>query len=522
MRRFAGVALGSGAVLLLVIVLTVPVEGAEAVQVPDIFEGSASAAGVSYTQFKSPNPLPVGPGAFFTAESPEAAGSLDGSSGEARGSIFFPGNLFTGLPALLCLAGLPTCTVSGFPTVAQAKYPGHPDDRTATDPLQYKDPAAPVRFGAGDGTARARPATEGGVWSEARLGGWEFLAPSAAHEAVLTALKSTLGKIPGVKLTPEPALVSVGSARVTQRVTPDKSGSMLAEATAVINDVHLLAGAVTIDSITVTASALTDGQKTTDAKSASRYGGVFVAGFPATIGSDGITLAGQSAPNAFDALNGSALAIAQTVHTASGKLHMEIRSGTAASYRTAQAPHSGADGLLVTFQNTALTDRSPPQPPSELCGPVNKVQGSLPSNFPRTPPICVVPDVTGTADSYQIRLGRAAALMSAQSFEFFEDFALDVGDVGDDDVGSLLISAPFTSSDFDGSFGSVVQGSQIGATEASPGFVPVARTGFNEAKWLGNASLTSLYLALAGLAIGLAAASKLLIRRLSGVSQEGE
>lgn len=523
-RRLAVVAAGCGVVVLFAAVPTVPVDGAEAVKVPDVFEGAAAAAGVSYTQFKSPNPLPVGPGAFFVAEAPEASGLLDVSSGEARGSVFFPGALFAGLPALLCLAGVPTCTISGFPTVAQAKNPGHPDDRAVTDPAQYKDPASPLHFGAGEATARARDATEGGVSSEAHLGGWNFLPPSAAHDAVLSALESTLGQIPGAEITPDPALVSFGSARVTQRVTPAADGAMLSEATAVISDIGLLAGAVTIDSVTITASALTDGQKVTDAKSASRYGGVFVAGFPATLGPDGIMLIGQSAPNAFDALNGSALAIAQTVQTAADKLRMEIRSGSAQSQRTALAPQSGADGILITLGNTALTDQSPPQPPSALCAPLNEaygaVQGSLPSDFPRTPPICVVPDATGTADSYQIRLGRASARLAAQSFQFADDFALDGGDVSDTGGDSFLVSAPFANAGIDPGSGTFVASENIGAAQSSSRFVPVAQALFNEAKWLGNASLSSVYLALALLSFGLAAASKLLIRYLSGVSPE--
>ncbi|HUR77105.1 MAG TPA: hypothetical protein VMZ22_04090 [Acidimicrobiales bacterium] len=520
-RRLAGAAAACAAVFLVAVVPTVPVEGAEDVKVPDVFEGAASAAGLSYTQFKSPNPLPVGPGAFFVAEAPEAAGLLDASSGEARGSVMFPGALLAGLPALLCLAGLPTCTVSGFPTVAQAKNPGHPDDRASTDPAQYKDPASPVQIGAGEGTAQARDATEGGVSSEARLGGWKFLPPSAAHAAVLTALDATLGQIPGAKLTPDPALVSFGSARVMQRVTPQAGGAMLAESTALINDVGLMAGAITIDTITITASAVADGQKVTDAKSASRYSGVFVAGFPATIGPDGVKLVGQAGPNVFDGLNGSALAIAQTLQSATGKLHMEIRSGSARSDRTQQTPRSAADGLLITLDSAALTEQSPPQPPAALCAPVNAAQESLPSEFPRTPPICVVPDVTGAADSYQIRLGRADARMSAQSFEFAADFALDTAEPAGSTGDSFLVAPPFANSGLDAGFGSLVESASTDARgRSTPRMVPVAQALFNEARWLGNASLSGLYLALALLCIGLAAASKLLIRQFSGVSRE--
>ena len=50
--------------------------GADAQRLPDEFQAVASAAGLSIVSYKDPNPLPVGPGAFLTFETPEADGEL--------------------------------------------------------------------------------------------------------------------------------------------------------------------------------------------------------------------------------------------------------------------------------------------------------------------------------------------------------------------------------------------------------------------------------------------------------------
>jgi hypothetical protein len=502
-----------------------PVGGDETVTVPSFFEARTSAAGTSYTQFKSPNPLPVGPGAFFVAESPEAAGELSLSSGQARGSVFYPGPLFSGLPSLLCLAGVsPACDVSGFPTVAQAQHPGTPDARVVTDPMQYKDPASPVHFGVGEGVAHATDALDGGVASHGRVGGWAVLPPSPAYDVILQALQATLGSIPGAKITPDPALVSVGSSTASERIVAVDGGAIRTEATAVIEDVRMLTGAVTIDSIVVTAAAVTDGEKVSKAVSSVRYGGVFVAGFPATIGPDGILLTGQGSKDAFSQLNGAASAVAQAFAAATGKLRMELRSGTAEAHQTPGAPHSSADGLLLTFGSSPLTDTSPPQPPAELCAPINEAIGSLPPDFPRPPPICGVPDLTGTDDSYQVRLGRAAVLVEAQSFG---DGGIDL-DLGLDDLGTVAGSGDDGEfrgdgalDDFAGSGDDAVVDDTSslpevasGPVEPGPSLAGARLARFGET--FAGVDLWQLYMAIALLSIGLASSSKLLIRQLSG------
>ena len=127
------------------------------------------------------------------------------------------------------------------------------------------------------------------------------------------------------------------------------------------------------------------------------------------------------------------------------------------------------------------------------------------------PPICAVPDLTGTTDSYSFLLGQASVSLDGQRFPGFD------GDLG---LGATGIGS--TGSDGIGPGAGDLAGTTVGDTgpgrSAGRSVVDLRRPGFLEleARWLGGsraaARFTDLYLAVAVLAGLLLLASRLVLR----------
>lgn len=488
--------------------------GQEDAGLPDELAAAASAAGVSFVQMKQPNPLPVGPGAFLTFELPEVAGGMTASASTARTSLVYPGPVVAGLPALLCTAGAtPFCGQAPPPVVAEAQHPQTPDASLRTDGLSFREPSVPLSTGAGSGEAHVTATTSR---STAVLGEYRLGAPEEAQQAILDALRATLESIPGAKLAEDTALVAVGGGRASQTIEPAGEGRIRTEAVARINDVRLLAGAVTIDSVIVSAFSVTDGDTVRESGSKTSTSGVLVGGFPATIGPEGFSINGSGdGGQGRQQLNGVAGRIADAVATATQKLELEVRDGGASRD---DAGGAAADGLRISLSNAALTDTSPPQV-AALCTVTGAIQDPISAGGLALPPICAVPDLTGTSDSYEILLGRASVTLTAQRFpdlgEGVGDLAGAAGDLG----GSLGgVGGGVGSSTGDGAAGSSGTGRGSSGGRRGTSSVDPRQPGFLqlEAKWLGGARAADrfgdVYLALAGMATLLLLASRVVLR----------
>jgi hypothetical protein len=504
------------ALFLVLLVVASPVvagvaTGDEAPDLPDEFTASSSAAGFSFVQMKQPNPLPVGPGAFVTFDVPEVAGGLTGSSATARTSLVYPGPVVAGAPALLCTAGAtPFCGQAAPPVVAEAEHPQKPDATLVTDGVSFRQPSVPVTTGAGSGEAHV---TATSSTSTSELGAYRIAPPDPARKAILDALAATIGKLPGAKRVDDVSLFSIGGGRATQTIRPVGGGRVRTESSARIDDVHLLAGAVTIDSVTVSAFAVTDGDQVHEAGSTTSATGVLVGGFPATIGPEGFTINGAGDGGAGrQQLNGVARQVGDAVTMATRKLRLQVRDGAAT--KEADGGGAAADGVRLSLASTQLTDASPPQVPA-LCQVTGAVQDPLSSGGLALPPICAVPDLTGTSDSYDFVLGRAAVALTGQRFPSFDDGALgssptDVGgtalDVGSGGIGG--IDGSITGDGPGPSGGSGRRPSVLGVHQ--PGFLQL------EARWLGGGRAADrfgdVYLAVATLATLLLLSSRLALR----------
>jgi hypothetical protein len=268
---------------------------------------------------------------------------------------------------------------------------------------------------------------------------------------------------------------------------------------------------VTIESVTVTAFAVADGDQVHDAGSRTSTAGVLVGGFPATIGPSGVVIDGTGdGGNGREQLNGVARQLGDAVTLATRKLRMQVRDGSAT--READGGAAAADGLRISLANAQLTDASPPQVPA-LCAVTGAVQDPLSSGGLSLPPICAVPDLTGTSDSYDFLLGRASVTLAGQRFPSFDD-----GPLG---------SSPGSSIGPDGSApgvglglpaDSVGGGSGPGRSGGRRSILRPHQPGFLqlEARWLGGSRaadrFADVYLAVAGLAAFLLLTSRFLLR----------
>jgi hypothetical protein len=501
---------------------------------PSFFQATATGAGVSYTHYKNPNPLPVGLGPFVNFRVPDVLGKLTTSESLARGSIAYPGDLVAGYRGLLCLsAGAPAvCDLPNFPTVAQADVPGGEAEQKAETHVDLRDTDGAARIGAGKAEARAEQSDSA---SQATLGSWELL-PVPGHAATIVKdLSDLFSAIPGVETVGSSLpLVSVGGGHTEQHTFLQKDGAVRSVATSVLEDVHLLGGAVVIGTMKVTAQAVSDGAAINDASSTWTYSDVTAGGFPATIDETGIHLQGVSDDGE---VNSVADVVAQAISVAVDKLHMTFQPGGTSKTVEVGNTSAAASGLVVSFVNRQLTDTSPPQLPPALCRPVEDARGKVPpvgvpppplgdpAIYVPVPPLCAVPDLTGTADDYTIELGSAAALLHAEPT--FADIGEDLGGVGTGDVDLTGSSSPdsldlgdgVTVSAGGGSLGGVGRsfaGGRLVTRRAGPR--SVAAQLFEEARFLGAAAgpVKSLYLALALMSVGLALGSRSITRRLTG------
>ena len=483
----------------------------EAAELPDSFEGATASAGLSIVSFKQPNPLPVGPGAFITYEMPEVAGRLTTSSATARTSLIYPGPLVVGMTALLCLAGAePFCGQPPPPVVAEAEYPNKPNAALASDGLQISEPSSPLTTGAGNGTAAT---TAQSSTSTAKLGRFRVEAPDEMRESVLEALAQTLAAFPGGAPVRDTSLLSIGGGTSTQTIAPAGNGIIRAEAHTLLNDVKLLAGAISIDSISVHSVVLSNGDGVQQAMSSTQTGDVLIGGFEGHIGPEGFVVNGSGDDGQLrDGLNGIAAQVSDAVNMAIDKLDIEIRDGAAS--RTPDGTSAAADGLVIRVSNRELTDTSPPQV-SALCTVTDVVSDGFASQGLLLPPICAVPDVTGTKDSYAVVLGKASAVLAAQLFPDF-DTPIDPGtglanDFGDEAPGGVG-SGPSVGDD-PGDFGSGapdVRSPRNPVNIGQPSFLAL------EDRWLGGRRAANrfedVYFAMLVLGAGLLAASRFVLR----------
>jgi hypothetical protein len=190
-----------------------------------------------------------------------------------------PGGVIVAAPGLAAgLVGIPN--VPGYPLIARAD-----------DPFVPVAEASPLA-GSGVGTIRAEASADraAAVAEVGRAGSGDALAGLAPVNALVTALVDGLG------LPLDGALLDLGAAEVRVEETRPSPTELTARATTRLSGISLLGGLVRIASIETTAAAALEGPTATADPPEVEVAGVTVAGIPARITEQGLSLAGSGSP----------------------------------------------------------------------------------------------------------------------------------------------------------------------------------------------------------------------------------
>jgi hypothetical protein len=262
---------------------------------PPQFSGQAFASAVHVTANPVPTPFVAEVG---RADVPQGSSSWD-DSGAAKGqaATYYPGVGVTGGGALLCSAGVP-CPAGfppPFPFMAQAQYPNQPDASVASG-QENGDDASPLHARAGQAVAHAGPDK---VTTSATIQGLTIAGTSASSAAALSFRRTAAALLrgPAAAATVRPAAndaeaVRVDSLTATTSQGFDDAGTLVSSAASVLRGVQLMGGTVTIDTIRTTSVSKIDldGKEPAVNDSVADVSGVLVAGQPATIDNNGITV----------------------------------------------------------------------------------------------------------------------------------------------------------------------------------------------------------------------------------------
>ncbi|MDQ2649111.1 MAG: hypothetical protein M3Z03_06120, partial [Actinomycetota bacterium] len=220
--------------------------------------------------------LPIAPAVSLATVSAE--GFVETSRRTAVALLPDPGATIVAAPGLAAgLVGIPN--VPGYPLVARAD-----------DPFVPEAEASPI-LGSGVGTIRAEASSDRAA-AVARLAG-------AGSEGItgLEPFTSLVdGLLDGLGIPLSGSLLDVGSSEVQVEETQLGPSTLTARATSRLAGVSLLGGLVRIASIETMAQASLDRGVATADEPEVEVSGVTVAGIPASLDGDGLSLLGSSAP----------------------------------------------------------------------------------------------------------------------------------------------------------------------------------------------------------------------------------
>ncbi|KRA38060.1 MULTISPECIES: hypothetical protein [unclassified Nocardioides] len=277
-----------------------PAAGATVVAEYGGFTAGAWSSPVRIEVFEPSIPIPVDAGiAQVEFDMGYSSVQADSSSSSGRSSLFWPGDpVGEGLKTFAEQLGLPSTplTANGYPVQVNSQYPG--DQTTQTD---NKIPGSIQQTTSGDKTAIAETgfSPDGAV-----LGPDDGAETSGGAANPLSQLTEQLQKLlgggsTGVSRTSAPAnplalLVDVDGYVSVSRMDASK-GPVVTASRAVLGEIRLLGGLVTMGGLETSARATTDGAKGT-ATGTAKFGTMSVAGQAFSIGPDGIEAAGSTSP----------------------------------------------------------------------------------------------------------------------------------------------------------------------------------------------------------------------------------
>lgn len=306
-------------------------------QLPSVFAGLAAVSGLFEQLDSAPS--------FVPTDDPIYANFADGASTyasqalQAQASPYDPGPTIVGLPGLLCEAGAtPECETPPLPFLATA------NQQVPNASVSF----APSAGGIGLLSATAH-ATLSGVSTTSTVAGLDqgtSASPAGAPlaDAPVSALRDRIAALVGHPMAASnTATLSIGTIQTTTQQS--FSGSTLdVQAEATDSGVSLLGGLINIGAIVTTSKTATNGGKIKSHVDKSAITGVTVAGLPATINQDGITVDGAGDTTLTSTVNS---ALQQGLSAAGIQIHL-AGDTTPGVLEPGMCASGEADGLIVS------------------------------------------------------------------------------------------------------------------------------------------------------------------------------
>jgi hypothetical protein len=333
----------AGASALAVALVAGPVLGATTtpVTLPANFAGVASASGLFEHLDSAPSVVPTSQPFFASFGDGNSTYASETLTAEA--SPYNPGATVVGLGGLICTAsGNAFCSLPPYPLIAVA------NTQTPSASVNFVPEAGPAggALTVGTLTGTAHATQDGGVTTQAQVNGLGEDQGSSATSASILSLRTALTAIVGhpIAASSGTALLSIGS--LTGTTSQAFSGSTLTvTAEGKDSDISLLGGIIHIASVDATSTSTTDGAKVHTHVDDAAISGVTVAGLPATIDQNGVTLSGTGAgATEISAVNA---ALQQALTAAGMQIHFLGHTSGEAVLQPQTCTDGEADGLQL-------------------------------------------------------------------------------------------------------------------------------------------------------------------------------
>lgn len=308
---------------------------------PAVFAGIAAASAVFQTTDRNNGLSAVSEPLYGSF--PDATSVFGSDTYNALGSIYYPGATIANLGALICVAGGP-CNLPAYPLDAYADNT-HPSSSVKLSST-FGGAGALVNLlgGGADATADITGATSNADVSSYSAGPAMTAAQSGAVAAFLQRASSlTGGKGAGAQASG--AVVRVQSMEAHTQQSFQHTATLVTHAESRASGIDVLGGMIHIDSIFATSTFQNDGQSVHRHDDNVTVSGVSVAGQPAAIDANGITIMGSGQGKAvLDTLNG---ALKQALTATGVQLHALGHTDGRSSLQPQRCSAGEVDGLEV-------------------------------------------------------------------------------------------------------------------------------------------------------------------------------
>jgi hypothetical protein len=308
---------------------------------PAVFAGIAAASAIFQTTNRNNGLAQTSEPLYGSL--PDAVSVFGSDTYSARGSIYYPGATFANLGTLICVAGGP-CNLPSYPLDAYADG-SHPSTSVKLSGPLGGAGAVVTLLGGGANAAAAITGTA----SNSDVSGFTAgPAMTASQSAAVTSFLHQVSSLSGGKgaaALASGAVVRVQSMEAHTQQAFQHTATLVTHAESRASGIDVLGGMIHIDSVFATSTFENDGQSMHRHDDNVTVSGVSVAGQPAAIDANGITILGSGQGKVvLDTLNG---ALKQALTATGVQLHALGHTDGRSSLQPQRCSAGEVDGLEV-------------------------------------------------------------------------------------------------------------------------------------------------------------------------------